>query len=58
LQHDGAVSVVVGDGEVAAGEAHVLGHRQRHRVRRAELRGASASADEVSSSNSIEIDRS
>ena len=39
LQHDGAVSVVVGDGEVAAGEAHVLGHRQRCHVRRAELRG-------------------
>jgi len=40
LQHDGAVSVVVGDGEVAAGEAHgLLGHRQRHHVRRAELRG-------------------
>jgi hypothetical protein len=37
-QHDGAVGV--GDGEVAVGEADgLLGHRQRHHVRRAELRG-------------------
>lgn len=36
-QHDGAV--VIGDGEVAAGEAHgLLGHRQRHCPRRAESR--------------------
>ena len=37
LQHDGAAGV--GDGEVAAAEARdLLGHRQRHHVRRAELR--------------------
>ena len=37
-QHDGAVGV--GDGEVAVGEADgLLGHRQGHHVRRAELRG-------------------